>query len=585
MCNAYISTMKKTVHLLLCLPIIGVLFAKPATSSANAAFNTFKFRFIEALWKANPGWATENGYHKWDSVLIVPDEAGRRQQKTWAAAYLDSLKQYKLSDLDVANQTDLKLIQNQLESTIWSIDTKREWQWNPANYNVTGGIAYMLSEPYDKLENRLLNICKRLEKVPAYYEAAKAAVQQPVKELKELAIQQNEGGLSALEKDFADSLKAANLSPSQKQTIATAAREAQAAVKSYVAWLKGVPDEGGRSFRLGKELYDVEFKYDIQSSLTADELHTAAQNRKEYLTGEMEKKANLLWPKYFGNASKPEDRYALIRKVIDTVSAAHVKPEDFRRSIEQQIPKLAAFVRSKNLLYLDPSKPLKVRDEPGYMAGVAGASVSAPGPYDKDGKTYYNVGSLDGWTPERAESYLREYNNYTLQILNMHEGIPGHYAQLVYANKSPDIVKAILGNGSMIEGWAVYSELVMMEAGYDNSPEMWLMYYKWNLRSVCNTILDISVHTKNMSKEDALDLLVRQAFQQQAEAEGKWRRVSVSHVQLTSYFNGFYEILQLRDAWKKKVGAAYNVKAFNEKFLSYGSVPVKYISEMMLGGK
>ena len=219
------------------------------------------------------------------------------------------------------------------------------------------------------------------------------------------------------------------------------------------------------------------------------------------------------------------------------------------------------------------------------MAGVAGASVSAPGPYDKDGKTYYNVGSLDGWTAERAESYLREYNDYTMQILNIHEAIPGHYAQLVYANKSPDIIKAILGNGSMIEGWAVYSELMMMEAGYDPSPEMWLMYYKWNLRSVCNTILDISVHTRDMSKEAALDLLVRQAFQQQAEAEGKWKRVSVSHVQLTSYFNGFYEIMRLREAWKTKMGAAYTVKGFNEKFLSYGSVPVKYISEMMLGGK
>ncbi|MCC6516725.1 MAG: DUF885 domain-containing protein, partial [Chitinophagales bacterium] len=229
------------------------------------------------------------------------------------------------------------------------------------------------------------------------------------------------------------------------------------------------------------------------------------------------------------------------------------------------------------------SKPLKVRNEPGYMAGVAGASMSSPGPYEKNGTSYYNVGTLDGWSAERSESYLREYNKYVLQILNIHEAIPGHYVQLVYSNKSPSIIKSILGNGAMIEGWAVYSELMMMENGYgNNEDEMWLMYYKWNLRTVCNTILDISVHTKDMSKEAALDLLINQAFQQQAEAEGKWKRVQVTSVQLTSYFTGFYEILQLREAYKLQKGAQYSVKEFNEKILSYGSAPVKYIAEMML---
>lgn len=115
----------------------------------------------------------------------------------------------------------------------------------------------------------------------------------------------------------------------------------------------------------------------------------------------------------------------------------------------------------------------------------------------KNGTAYYNVGTLEGWEPERAESYLREYNKYVLQILNIHEAIPGHYVQLVYSNKSPSIIKSVFGNGAMIEGWAVYSELMMLENGYgDNEPEMWLMYYKWNLRATCNTILDIGVHTK-----------------------------------------------------------------------------------------
>jgi len=287
-----------------------------------------------------------------------------------------------------------------------------------------------------------------------------------------------------------------------------------------------------------------------------------------------------------GDASQPTDSLQLIRAVIDKISLKHVSRDSFQLAIEKQIPELTEFVKQKDLIYLDPSKPLVVRKEPAYMAGVAGASISAPGPYDKNANTYYNVGSLNGWTPERAESYLREYNSYALQILNIHEAIPGHYAQLVYSNQSPSIIKSVLGNGAMVEGWAVYTEIMMLENGYgNNSPEMWLMYYKWNLRVTCNTILDISVHTRNMSKDDAMHLLVNEAFQQQAEAEGKWRRVSLTQVQLCSYFTGYWEIYEFREELKKKMGDKFNLKEFHEKFLSYGSAPVKYIRQMYVANE
>jgi uncharacterized protein (DUF885 family) len=134
----------------------------------------------------------------------------------------------------------------------------------------------------------------------------------------------------------------------------------------------------------------------------------------------------------------------------------------------------------------------------------------------------------------------------------------------------------------MVEGWAVYSEEMMLDNGYNDEPEMKLMWYKWHLRSVCNTILDYSVHAENMSKQDGIKFLTREAFQEQAEADGKWKRVSVTSVQLDSYYTGYKEIMGLRDAYKKKVGDKYKLKEFNERFLSYGSAPVKYIKEAML---
>ena len=178
---------------------------------------------------------------------------------------------------------------------------------------------------------------------------------------------------------------------------------------------------------------------------------------------------------------------------------------------------------------------------------------------------------------------MREYNNYVLQILNIHEAIPGHYTQLIYANRTPDIIKTIFGNGSMIEGWACYGERMMIEEGYGKSPEMQLFYDKWNLREVCNFLLDYNIHCNNWSQEQVLDLIVKQAFQQTAEAQEKWKRATLSQVQLASYFNGLTEIYELREELKQKQGAQFDLKKFHEQFLSYGSAPVKEIRVLMVG--
>ncbi|MFD2147865.1 DUF885 domain-containing protein [Mucilaginibacter antarcticus] len=361
---------------------------------------------------------------------------------------------------------------------------------------------------------------------------------------------------------------------------------ATAAMRMHIAWLKAVKSDKPCSFRLGKALYEEKFKYEMQSALTAQQLFNTATERKKQIHKDMAKLSRQLWPKYMGKKTIPADSLAMIAQVLDTISANHTTAANFQSSIEDMLPKLSTFVKEKDLLTLDPSKRLLVRKSPAYFGNVAGASLSAPGPYDKNANSYYNILSLTGMSTEKAQSYLREYNNYTLQILSIHEAIPGHYAQLVYANKAPSMIKSIFSSGPMVEGWAVYGEEMMLDAGYDPSPEMKLMWYKWHLRSVCNAILDYAVHCNNMSQESALKFLTQDAFQQQAEAEGKWKRVSLTSVQLCSYYLGYKEIVDLRDAYKIKTGATkYKLKEFNEKFLSYGSAPVKLIRTAMLGNK
>lgn len=554
-----------------------------STTSQDKAFDNYKNYFVEQLWKTYPEWASGVGYHNYDSVMTVNDDARRKTEMEFLNAQLDSLKGYSVEQLSSNNKTDYELMLNQLKSGVFNNEELHADQWNPSIYNISGSSAEILAGNYDKLDNRVKNIFLKLRNAKAYYEAAKQNIKNPTVEHTLLAIQQNEGATSTFETDYIDSVKKTSFSETEKAEMIARAKEAAAAMKDYVSWLKALKNDTPRSFRLGADLYKKKFEYDMQASNSYEQMFDKASKRKLEVQAEMLKISKELWPKYMDKKPMPSSDLETVKMMIDKLSEKHVSRDSFQVAIDEQIPTLVEFIKQKDLIYIDPSKPLVVRKEPAYMQGVAGASISAPGPYDKNGNTYYNVGTLANYTKEAAESYLREYNYYILQILNIHEAIPGHYTQLVYSNQSPSLIKSLFGNNAMIEGWAVYTERMMLENGYGGgTPEFWLMYYKWHLRSVCNTILDISVHTKEMKKEDAIQFLVNEAFQQQAEAENKWRRVSVTQVQLCCYFTGYSEIFDFREELKAKQGDKFNLKNFHEKFLSYGSAPVKNIKALML---
>jgi uncharacterized protein (DUF885 family) len=548
-------------------------------------FGLYETHFLEGLWKMDPDMATLNGFHKYDSLLVIPNEKSRQAMLNYVRLQNDSLSRFEMNKLNDANRIDYQIMQNQLDYITWRYTVLKQYEWDPSSYNIIGTFAYILNEHYSPLEKRMRNFYEKLNDVPAYYKQVQKELKNPVPELVSLAVEQHENGLNVMEKDFADSLKKTKIPEADQKKYIERAHLAVAAIKEYSAFLKSIKNDHPRSFRLGKDYYEDKFKYEEQTTANALQTYNAAVLRKKYIHGEMAKLTRQLWPKYFGKKAMPTDSLAMIGRMIDTLSHTHAKPSDFQSSIETLMPKLIAFVKSKDLVTLDPARPLIVRKKPGYMSGVAVASMSPPGPYDKNGNYYFDVESLAGMPADRAESLLREYNQYTIQWLCIHEGVPGHYVQQVAALKSPSLIKSIFGSTAMIEGWAVYSEQMMLDNGYGAEPEMKLMWYKWHLRSVCNVILDYSVHTREMTKDAAIAMLTKEAFQEQAEAEGKWKRVSVTSVQLDSYYAGYKEIMDLRDAYKQKMGDKFKLKEFNDKFLSYGNAPIKYIKAAMLGTK
>ena len=597
----YVPVKKKTMGLIVAL-WAGVLLvacgagpdsaSEPDTTGGapptEVAFAEFSQAFIDAMLDHHPEWAIYQGQYDNAGEVSLPTADARDANLRFWREWLDQLQAFDVDSLAPKQQPEYALLENALNARIWYQETFQSWAWNPASYNVAGPMAILLNTDYAPAEERYRAVMQRLAGVPSYYEAAKKNIDRPTPEHIELALVQSEGAFSVINDGLLDDVRASELSATEKAQFEQYFVTAQAAVRDWIDYLGTLSEEwaerdDARSFRIGEALYEEKFSFDIQSQFDASELYARALEEKERLLAEMDAITVDLWPKYFEQQPLPDDRFERIGQLVDHLSDQHVALEDFVDEIRRQIPLLAEFVRENDLLFQDPSKPLVVRETPEYMrGGGAIASVSSPGPFNPGADTYYNITPLEHFGEEAAASYLREYNHWVLQILNIHEGIPGHYTQLLHANLSPSLVKSLFRNGAMIEGWAVYSERMMLEEGWgDHEPELWLMHGKWLLRVVHNAILDYEVQVLNKGRDEVIEMLLTEAFQETSEATQKWRRATLSQVQLTSYYAGYAEIYALREQMKQDQGEDFNLRDWHNEFLSFGSSPVSEIAKLM----
>ena len=561
-----------------------------APASTSEEFARASDALMQRMLSRSPEWSIYAGNYEDADQVTIPDAARRADDLAFVEAELAGLANFDPETLPPEQRIDYTLLTNELQSMHWYVTEFRDWQWDPSNYNVAGPIGLLLNTPYAPEADRLRTVQARLQQVPEYYQAARSNINNPTREHTGLAIIQNQGTLNLIGSSLSDMVAASSLETAEKQQFEQVRQRAVETVTGFITEMQALDEtlaeaDEARPFRIGAELYEAKFAYDIQSGFTARELYDRAVEEKNRLHNDMDAITIELWHEYFPDQAMPDDRLERIGQLIDHLSDQHIERENFITEIERQIPLLTAFVNEHDLLDQDPTRPLVVRETPEYMrGGGAGASVSAPGPFNPTADTYYNVTPLDDYTDEQAASYLREYNQWVLQILNIHEAIPGHYTQLVHGNKSTGLIKSLLRNGAMIEGWAVYSERMMLEEGWaDQEPEMWLMYGKWNLRVVTNAIMDYAVHVLGMTQDEAMDMMLREAFQEQTEAENKWRRITLSQVQLTSYFTGYAEIYDFRERRKAELGDDFDLKTFHNRFLGYGNAPVPAIIDMMEG--
>ncbi len=573
--------------------VLALLVGSAASATpSDEAFENLASEFISDLSNLSPVTATLIGDHSADGELDQVDTRAREETRALLDSYLEALAHIDREQLSRANQVDAELLSHDVESSLWALEHLQEWAWDPLYYvNLSGsGIYGLLARDFAPVETRLVSVASRLEELPRFLAQARSSLQpERVPRIHaETAVQQNPGLLSIIDTMVIPRMDV--LDDEQRARLEAAIETAKDAIANHQTWLEEelLPRANG-DFRIGAERYDTKLAFALNSPLGRKEIAARAWSEYAAVREQMYEVAKTVYSTrhpYTEYPDEPADAYkqAIIRAALEE-AYAQLPPRDGLVDLAKQYLQQAIdFVVENNIVTM-PEEPVEIIIMPEFQRGVTLAYLDPPGPLDSEQPAFYAIAPLpEDWSEEQVESFLREYNMLSMQDLTIHEGVPGHALQLALSNRYPSALRAVLWSGSFVEGWAVYAEQVMIEQGYLNhDPLMKLINLKWYLRAITNAIIDSAIHVDGMSEEAAMRLMIEGGFQEEREAAGKWVRAQLTSAQLSTYFVGYQEHLELRAAMEAAWGEEFSLRRYHDQALSYGSPPVRFVRALMLG--
>lgn len=556
-------------------------------------------RFILFDLTFQPAEATQIGYHgdarhPLDSQLDDLGPATRSAHRAFLARARQCFATVKANTAEDA--ADRALVRDSIESSIFQIDVLQSYRYSPQDYveMIGSALFFPLTATQGSELERLTAVVARMEQIPRVVDQAQHNLKEADPVYIETAIDENSGNLAVIEQVGTMVAPGSPLRPRYD----AAAKAALASLNGFSAWLKDDLSKRPHTvtWRTGPDVYAKIFAFALGPGTreTPDSVLTSARRDLARVRGEMYSVALPLHQQWFPGHSDHAElsgdalQNKIISEVIDHINLDHAAPGDLLKTVQDKAKEIRAFIVAKDLLTLSGRDNLHIVPTPEFMRGsfsVAGFH-SAP-PLDPTADAEYWVTPIDPHaSADQAESKLREYNNWMLQYLTMHEALPGHYTQFEHANNlepaSRRIVRGALGSGTYAEGWGEYAVREMEDAGYaNNDPRFVLMVQKIRLRVITNAILDISLQSRGMTDQEALDLMQQQAFQTRAEADGKLRRAKLTAGQLITYYVGYHQWIDLRAKEQTKLGEKFSLKAFNNAALDEGPLPIPVLEPLL----
>ncbi len=536
-----------------------------------SAFQQLVDELLEFTWKSSPFSATYAGIHKYDHEMENVEAGFLADVNQKRKDFLRRFQALDINTLTDDQNIDCLLLQNHLRSSIHSFEQLRHWQTNAAEYAdlCINGLFLLYVREFAPIEERAPAILSRMQQVPRFLQDSKDNLRDAPEVFTKLAIEISEGG-----KDFLKTIvtQLSNAVPKLARDLENAGREASSALETYLMFLKEVllPKSKGE-FAIGLDNFNLKLKMDHMLPYTADEILAYGKEMKNSTEQALQDLAHEI------------DKRRTWLELVDTIKELHPKADQLLVTYQREMERAQRFVQDNDLVNIPEGEELEVIPTPAFLAPILPyAAYMSPAPFEKMQKGYFFVTPVDSSVPvEKQEEVLRGHSSYGIPVTALHEGYPGHHLQLVHANKLDNKLRRLLGSTVFVEGWALYCEEMMREAGFFSDPRARLLQLKDQLWRACRVIIDVGLHTKQMSYIQAVDLLINDAKLQRVHAEKEVTRYTFTPTQPMSYLIGKKQILELKDDYQKKLGAEFKLKDFHNRLLGFGSIPVCLIRKSL----
>lgn len=542
--------------------------------------------FDEVVFHFSPSAGTVAGFHQYDDQL---EDYSRKNVDAEIAALKSFETRFEAihpSDAaaDFVPRTDREIVIANIRSELLTLETIRFWEKDADNYSsaCANGAFVLMERKFASPDDRLRSLVARETQMPALLAAARVNLKNPPHIYTEIAIEQLPDIISFFENDVPSAFTDAK-DPALKTRFATTNAKVIAELKSYLAWLKSdvLPRSNG-NFRIGADTFSKKLLYDEMVDTPLDKLLEIgwADLRKNQA--------------HFRQVASELEPNKDVPAVLEELGENHPAPDHLLDAFRATFDGLVDFIHSHHIVTLPSEVRPTLEETPPFMRATTTASMDAPGPYETHStQAYFNVTLPDPkMTPAEVEGYMHSFNIGTIISTAVHEAYPGHYMQYLFTPQVPSKVRKLLGANTDVEGWAHYTEQMMLDEGYgqpgvgakDERESKFLRLGQLQDALLRNArfIVGIQMHTGHMTFDEAVAFFQKEGYQSKESALVETKR-GTSDPTYLYYTLGKLQIMKLRDDMKKKQGAAFSLEKFHDEFLKQGFPPIKIVREAMLG--
>ncbi len=544
-----------------------------AAESGDAAYAALAQAYYNELFRVNPIYATNVGVHDYDDQLGDFSAAGIARQIATDRDYLAKLDAIVPASLSPGVALDRTLLENRLHDRILLADTLAQWRHSPDYYTraASGAVFAVMSKDYAPLTTRVGYAIAREQLIPAMLEQAKQNITSVDAVTQRIAAADAAGSVSFFKKSvplaFADVHDAALQSRLQSANAA-----AITAMSDYAAWIKALRPSG--TYAIGADAYRRRLLYEDAVDMPLDQYlavgeRALAQTRAQFI-----------------ETARKIDSTATPQQVYLTITKVQPAPDALLETAQRDLGRLRAFVEAKHIVTLPPNANIKVIETPPFERLTITAAEDSPGALETVAtQAYYYVTPIDpAWSQTHKDGFLAQFNDYGFPIISAHEVYPGHFTNFsIERGLDLSLTRKLSTSSEFAEGWAHYSEQMMVDEGWGNGdPRVRMAQLEEALLRECRYIAGVKLHTQGMTLEQAEQLFTDRCFQTPQVAEEESLR-GTQDPMYGYYTLGKLMILKLRSDYQKKVGSAFNLEQFHDELLSRGDPPIPLLRPFILG--